>query len=127
MTKPKIIISAKLKPRPLQEEIEVAYVLVEYFHCDVEFVERNNNKTPDYKIRNKYWELKTPRGDGRRTIDNILRDATKQSRNIVLNLQFCKMDQRRVIGKVERYLAVNHSGIDKILVITKTRKVVDIK
>ena len=127
MSQPKIIIPANFKPHPSSEEISVAYILMNYFNCNIEFVERNNNKTPDYKIKNQYWELKSPRGDGKRTIDNILRSATKQSSNIILNLQLCRMDQRRAINKVKQYLKINHNGINRLLIITKTKLVLDIK
>ena len=40
----------------------------EMIECGVQFVMRGENKTADYCIGGKYWELKTPRGCSKRTV-----------------------------------------------------------
>lgn len=41
-TKNRVIIPVNLKPYPTVEEVSAAYILAEYFGCDVEFVMRRN-------------------------------------------------------------------------------------
>lgn len=115
-----------MKPWPSAKELKVATILSDFFKADVAFVERNNNKTPDFLINEKYWELKSPVGNGARTIDNVLRDATKQSDNIVLDLSFCKMNQQRAIARAKRYISVNSRGISRLIIIKKDGGAIDI-
>ena len=122
----RILIPSKMNPKPSEEEMRVAWILLGHFKEDVAFVERCNIKTPDFKISGRFWELKSPIGNGARTIDNILRDATKQSKNIILNLSRCKLPQQQAISKAKNYLKINHRGIDRVLLVTKSGKIIDI-
>lgn len=121
----RVIIPNGMKPEPSETELDAAWILLRHFNTDIVFIERNNNKTPDFTFCDISWELKSPEGNGAKTIDNILRDATKQSENIIINLRSCKMDQRRAFGRVEHYLSAKCHGIKRLLIITKNGRVVD--
>ena len=53
-------------------------------------------KTPDIEMSGLKWEIKSPKGKGSRVIENTLRDALRQSPNIILDL-------RRLDGRVPTY------------------------
>lgn len=58
-----------IKPVPAEYEISAAEILAEYFSVNIRMVKRRvNAKTADLKIGNVFWELKSPVGDGKRTM-----------------------------------------------------------
>ena len=121
----KIIIPANMKPWPDKREISAAYILVDYFHKDVKFIPRDNYKTPDFLIGGRSWELKTPTGNGKYNLQHALRNAIKQSENIIVDARFSKLH----IAKIKNELGyqLKHSGkIKKMLLIDKKGSVVEI-
>lgn len=121
-----IIFEPGLKPRPEPHELLAAQIIAEFYHCKVLFLRRRINKAPDLKINNKTWELKSPKGNGKRTIDNILREASKQSQNIIIYLGHCKMSGQTVISRVNHCLKFNSHKIQMVKIITNKRLVIDI-
>lgn len=85
-------------------------------------------KTPDIEMNGLLWEIKAPKGKGSRTIENTLRQASKQSPHIVLDLR--RMDGRvptsRLISEVERQFTQNRS-IKHAIVITRQEEAIDFK
>ena len=84
--KPKVIIPATLKIKP--HELWAAELLAEYFDEDIECLEPENTyekKTPDFKIAEKKYELKTPEGKGKNVVKKQISRAKKQSENIVIS------------------------------------------
>ena len=75
MSKPSysVIVPKELYPKPSNQEMTAAYILVDFFNSDVKFVVRSDNKTPDFLIDNKYWELKSPTGNGKYNLQHALR------------------------------------------------------
>ena len=125
-----IIRPAGLKPRPDKYEERVAELCAEYFQSDVAFVLRNNHTTPDIQVTRmqQFWEIKNIKGGGKHTIEDNLRKASKQSRNIIISLlATSKLDSNRVKGKIKSVLATQRMPIDCVLLITKTGKIIDIK
>ncbi|MBQ3306051.1 hypothetical protein IJH02_01270 [Candidatus Saccharibacteria bacterium] len=103
--------------------------MANYFESDVIFLGRNSSKTPDlYVIKtNLRWELKSPIGGGKYTIRNNLREAEKQSKNVVLDLSRSKSSDRQGISRAKEFIREGHSQIRRLLVVTKTGDAVDIK
>ena len=56
---------------------------------------------------------------------NNLRDASAQSKKIILDLTRCKMNNDRAISKIRGFLNSGDAKIDKLLVIDKSKKVID--
>ena len=85
-------------------------------------------KTPDIEMSGLLWEIKVPKGKGSRTIENTLRQATKQSPNVILDLR--RMDGRvptkKFIAEVERQFTQNRS-IKHAIVITRQETSIDFK
>lgn len=79
----------------VHEKMAADYLAVE-FGYSITFLLPNRtsgSKTPDIKMDNKLWEIKSPKGKSSRTIENNLRNALVQSSNIVLDL-------RRIDGRI---------------------------
>ncbi len=120
-------ISGKIKPYPADHEISAALIIATYFKDDVIFIKRSqNSKTADFQINGKIWELKSPIGNGKRTIQNNLRKADRQSPNIILDLRRCKMHSSQAMSKINFELSKAHN-ISNLIVIQKNQKVIALK
>ena len=120
-----VIIPKDVYPKPSAKEISAAYILLDFFTKDIQFVTRNTGKTPDFLIDNKYWELKSPTGDGKRNLQHTVSRALKQSSYIIIDARFSKIH----IAKIKSYLKNEKSKnkqIKKLLLIDKQKKVIEI-
>ena len=120
-----VIIPSEVMPRPSETEISAAYILAEFFNADVRFIPRENNKTPDYLIDGTNWELKSPKGTGKYNIQHCLQDALKQSTYIVIDARASKQHIEKIRHELEHQMKLTKK-IDRLLLITKSRKVVEI-
>jgi hypothetical protein len=121
----KVIIKTGLKDRPKDHELSAALILADYFRSDVIFLRPQLDKTPDIDASGARWEIKSPKGDGKKTVENNFRTARKQSLNIVIDLRRIKMHQQKALARITFFLSKpNH--FKKVLVITKSQKVIEI-
>ncbi len=121
-----IKISDKIVPPPNPQEISAAQIIMQYLQTNIHFVQRSPLKTADLKIDGKFWEIKSPIGDGKRTIQNNLRDASHQSANIIVDLRRCKMPTANAMARIRHEMSKSCS-IRKLLIITRDNKVIDYK
>ncbi len=122
-----IIIQTTKRDLPKEHEISAAIILSKELQTDIRFLRPEQQKTPDLEFHHLFWELKSPLGASRRTIENNLRTAKKQSQNIIVDLRRCKMRQDEAIARIRYYLSQSQSNIRRLKVITKKRQVIDIK
>lgn len=123
--KNQIIIPNEVFPKPTASEISAAYILCDFFGVDVEFIPRNNCKTPDLIISGIAWELKTPTGDGKRNLQHTINRAIKQSQYIIIDVRFSKMHIAKIKGKLCCEIKKNQR-IKRLLLIDKQKNVVEI-
>ncbi len=102
----RIIMPPGMKPRPEDHEIYVAGVLAVYFKADVEFIPRSNQRTPDFLIQGKVWELKSPTGTGKNNIQHQLQEAHGQSDNVVLDASRSKMHPEEIRRRTEHQFKI---------------------
>jgi hypothetical protein len=121
-----VIVKTDLADLPKEHELSAALILAYHFKADVIFLRPQIDKTPDIDVNGTKWEIKSPRGNGKKTIDNNLRTARKQSHNIVLDLRRIKLHQNRATARINYYLSAGPHKIKRLKIITKTRKVIDI-
>ena len=110
-------------------EMRSAKTLVRYGY-NVEFItesKRQGEKRADCYLNNVLWEMKAPRGATLDVVDRNLRRAAKNSRNVVF-------DSRRIKNipdtAIERELIARLKTIaklDKIILITRHAKIIDIE
>lgn len=102
-------------------------LLLDYFDTNITCIAPGTRKTPDLRISGIEWELKSPQGDGVKTIENILKKAAKQSKNIILDFSRMKMNGNQALSRTRYYLCNNKHGIKKLIIITKTIKLLTLK
>ena len=71
------------------------------------------------------WELKSPTGDGKYTIQHALQSALKQAENIVFDARRSKMDHRKIRHELQVRLTRIHK-MKRLLLITKTGKAIEL-
>lgn len=108
----------------LPHELAVATIL-SWTGDDVEFLPTRTIKTADIVFRGKEWEIKSPIGKSSRTIENNIRNALKQSHNIVIDLSRIKQDENNAIKEVKRQHGLL-KGRNQIIIITKTKRIIEL-
>lgn len=130
MSNYRVIIPIGILPPPNQDELYIAQLAAEYFQSDILFVKRSmTSPTPDlYVIEiHQYWEIKTIRGNSKRTIENALRNARRQSANIILSIVNSKMTLSQASGRVQECTRRGRLRAKRILIVSKTtKKLIDI-
>lgn len=114
-------------PRP--HESETVERIASILQSNILFIRRRQSKTPDlYIIKTGVrWELKSPLGGGKHTIQNNLREASAQSENIILDLSRAKLSDGQGISRAKEFLKRESSRIKRLKVFTKTGELIDIK
>ena len=119
----KIIFEGQSRKQLRFHEINAILLLLDYFDTDITCINPGAGKTPDLRIKGIEWELKSPQGDGVKTIENILKKAAKQSKNIILDFSRIKMNGSQALSRTRYYLRNNKHGIKKLIIITKSHKI----
>ena len=124
----KIHIEEDGKSNPRPHELAAAQIIAQHFGSDVIFLRRLSSKTPDLYIlkTNIRWELKSPEGSGKHTIQNNLRNASRQSENIILDLRRSKLAEKQAISRTNEFVKNEHSKIKRLKIITKQNRIIDI-
>ena len=127
MSRYHVISEARPNDPPQDFEMRAAIILTNYLQKNLIFLRAGHRRTPDLKEENSpiTWELKSPTGNGKKTMDNNLRSARGQSKRIVLDLSRCKMHQDKAIARIRNYMDRGNHHIESLLIITKTGRVID--
>ena len=128
----RVIIPNNHPDPPLPHEVNMASVLAEHYQTEVEFIvpiSDYKRKTADIKMLGVEWELKCPTGNSKSTIEHQFRRASKQAKNIIIDTRRTKLDFDVVEKKVRYEMQVRPSmkSINKIILINKFEKIVEIK
>ncbi len=121
-----IIIPVGMKPRPKIHEETAADILANHFKSDVYFIETASHGTPDVSIGGVKWEIKSPVGVGGNNIQKNMREASSQSKNVVIDLRRSKLHQTRVIGYIKQFVD-RYKKLNRVIVITKSKQTLTIK
>ena len=109
----------------MHENATVVFLTGEGF--DVELlppVQRKGAKTPDIRMSGIEWEIKSPKSNGKYTIEHSFRSALKQSSNIIFDIRGSKMPQQKCIAEIERRFN-DFRKVQRVIVITKKRELID--
>ncbi|MDR1954293.1 MAG: hypothetical protein LBQ21_07495 [Clostridiales Family XIII bacterium] len=82
-------------------------------------------KTPDMLMNGEYWDLKTPTGGSKSTIDNNVREANKQKAFPVIDNRMSKLSDDEALSSFGQKLELRK--IKKGLFITQDGKVIEVK
>jgi hypothetical protein len=72
------------------------------------------------------WEIKSPKSDSSRTIENNLRIALKQSSNLIIDLHRSKLNENKAIIQIKREFKLA-AKIKNLLIISKNHTLLDLK
>lgn len=119
--------AGKIIRNPYHEEKEgekIAAKILSSMGGDVKFLPElhiPNIKNPDCEWRGIIWEIKTLYGNSKNNTENVIRCASKQSRNIIINANLTPRDINRVaIDTIYCLTADNKtSHIKQILILGK--------
>ena len=119
--------SAQSRPRP--HEKKVASEIANIIKSNIIFMRRGASKTPDlYVVKfNTLWELKSPTGGSKHTVQNNLRNADDQSEKVILDLSRAKLTDQQGISRAKEFLRTEKTSIEKLKIYTKSGKLIDIK
>ncbi|GBG96099.1 hypothetical protein [Lactococcus termiticola] len=81
-------------------------------------------RSPDIRMLEIAWEIKTPKGSSRWTIENQFRRAVKQSSHLVFDARRLKMPSGKIIREVSKQF-YHFKGIKRLMLITKQGDLVD--
>ena len=109
---------------PTDNDISAALFLIDQ-GFDVKFLRANRIKgshTPDIEMNNEKWEIKTPRKNGKYTIEHLIRDGLNQSPNIIFDLRKSKSrSESSIRQKIGKQFKMTKKW-RKLIVITKSAK-----
>lgn len=128
--KANVIIPYNMNVEPEPHEIEVAWIMANNYNCVVEFLKPINSykiKTADFVMNGLLWELKSPTGNSKRhTIEDQFSKAKGKKQNLIIDGRRTKLDDVLVMQKIKFELE-KHRSIRKLIYITKTSLVLEIK
>lgn len=123
----KVIVETGVGDSPYPHELKAALIVAnEYFKADVLFLRPTIHATPDIECKGVKWEIKSPTGSGKKTIENNLRNARKQSSRIIVDFTRIKLHQSKALANIEYYLKKSGGRFDKVIIISKAKKVIEI-
>lgn len=125
-SKYQVIIQTSTQDEPYDFELSASEIIANYFKTDVIFLRPSHLKNPDLKIKGQIWELKSPVGNSKNTIHNIIKTARKQSPNIIIDLRRCKLNERNALARVRETFKRRKRKIGKYLIIDKSGRVIDV-
>jgi hypothetical protein len=82
--------------------------------------------TPDIKMDGKKWEIKCPESNRMDKVRRNIDTAIKQSMNIILGTFDTDIPDEKIIRFTKKYVR-NRKKIKKVIIITKHKKILDIK
>ena len=122
----RVIVKTLPQDAPYDFEISAALLVAHHFKTDVVFLRPIPLKSPDLKVKNEIWELKSPRGNSKNTIHNVFVTSRKQSYNIVIDLRHCKMNEQKAFSRIRDAYNKRRRKKCKLKIIAKDSRIVDI-
>ena len=122
-----VIIPAGYPNKPEKHELDAARLLARHFSCIVEFIIPSvdyKRKTADITMLGVPWEMKSPIGASRNTIEKQLRRASKQSKNIIIDTRRTSLEDCEIEKSIIRETK-KHSAIKRVILIKKSKIVLE--
>lgn len=107
---------------PTEREKEVANMLGSLYGGKIKIIPRINEpkgiKTPDYIVKNKRYDLKQIKGDGKYVIQGNLKGKQKQADNFVIDITKSKISNEEAIRQIKNiYNSKHFLWLDRIILI----------
>jgi hypothetical protein len=89
-------------------------------------IQRKGARTPDIKMNDLEWEMKSPTSNGKYTIEHSFRSALKQSPYIIFDIRNSKIPQTKCIVEIERRFN-DFKKVRRIIIIARRNKLLEFK
>lgn len=96
---------------------------------DIELIPPSNipgRKTPDFIMNGLVWEMKSPKGKTRSTIEHAFQTAMKQSNNILFDIRRTQLPEAKTIIILEQLFSYS-KGVKRLSIITRDHRLLDYK
>jgi hypothetical protein len=113
---------------PEKHEYETAEIFLK-LGIDVEFIKPQNTKqatSPDVIIKGVAWEMKSPTGKGKYTIQNQFRRAAKQSSNLIFDIRRLQLPEDFAKQEIEKQFNLRRS-IKRLKLIIKSGAIIEFR
>jgi hypothetical protein len=113
--------------KPKKVEINAAWILARHYKTTVKILRPTmgyKEKTPDFIVGNVKFELKTPTSAKVEKIEGLIREAVRQSENVVLDGRKTKIHEKRLVEICKDRLK-HIKKVKKIALIINKKKVLD--
>ena len=124
-----VLIPAGHPNPPEQHEVDAAIILACHYQTTVKFIvpiDDYKRKSADILMLGAAWEIKCPIGDSKSTIRNQFRRASRQSKNIIIDMRRTKLKQNNIEKEVFFQIG-ERPYIKKVILIDKSEKVIEIQ
>lgn len=124
--KGKIDISQLIVP-PEKHELKAARFFAELGY-DIEFLPPSNIPgvhRPDILMQGIEWEIKSPQGKGKNTIQKNFKLALKQSHYIIFDLRRVNLPEDKCISEIEKQMSMR-PYMKRLLVIRKNNTLLEL-
>lgn len=91
---------------------------------DIELIPPSNTpgvRTPDFKMNGVEWEMKSPNGNSRSTIEHAFQIASHQSQNIIIDLRRTKIPDSRALHLLGKLMKTSRRA-KRLGVVSKEQK-----
>ena len=125
MAKRGIVDISNLLTPPENHELATANYFAD-MGKDVTFIRPSNipdNHRPDILMDGIEWEIKAPKGKGKRNIEKNYHNASLQSMNIIFDLRRIKLSDEQCLNQLEIEFKDKHTK--RLLVIKKNGELVE--
>jgi predicted phage-related endonuclease len=123
-----VIIPAGHPSPPEPHEVDAALVLASHYQSTIEFlvpVDDYKRKSADIVMLGIEWEIKSPIGKSKYTIQEQFRRASKQAQHIIIDTRRTKLEyaniEKSVLVEIKK-----RPYIKKVILIDKFEKVIEI-
>ena len=123
-----VIDISKLRTPPEQHEFEAAKYFSDLGY-DIEFIPPSNIPNvhiPDIKMDGVEWEIKSPQGKGKHTIEHNIANALLQSFYIIVDLSRIDLSESDCIKRLNKEYE-NRKQIRRLYIITKSKELIMLK
>lgn len=107
---------------PTEREKEVANMLGELYGGNIKIIPRINEpksiKTPDYIVKNKRYDLKQIKGNGKYVIQGNLKGKQKQADNFIIDITKSEINIEEAVKQIENIYSSKHFlWLDRIVLL----------
>ena len=124
----KVVIPVGHPNPPAPHEEDVAKILARHYNTTVEFImpiDDFKRKTPDIRMLDVEWEIKSPKGNSKSTIGTQISRAAKQANNIIIDTRHTKLKYKRIETSVKLEVK-KRPNIRKVILINKSNNIIEI-